>query len=109
MPTCTELLIQLAATRRERQVAAEAVLASQGDVIGLEKDQKRLADAKARLQQIDTQLAAQESAFEQQGCFAIQPQRILDIGFDTPRDVTDVDALYAQTVAFGGPNATVCA
>src|SRR6266567_4720639 len=98
MPTCTELRIQLAATRREWQFAASAVRAYQGEVAELEKDhttnpqslaaaQKRLADAKARLQQIEAQYAALESTFEEQGCFAIQPQRILDIAFDNPQDV----------------------
>jgi hypothetical protein len=118
MPTCTELRIRLAATRREWQFAASAVRGYQGDVAELEKDhttdpqmlaaaQRRLADAKVRLQQIEAQYAALESTFEEQGCFAIQPQRILDIAFDNPQDVRDIDALYAQTVAFGGPTKSI--
>lgn len=112
MATCKDLRDQIDRLLKERDQASTEVSGDEGDLKELEADvhhinhaliaqaQATLAADRAKLQQINDQLAAALSAFYEQGC-PIQPQRILDIRFENPDQLKDVDALFAQGVALG--------
>jgi hypothetical protein len=111
--TCDEIRLQLAATRAELDQAAADVISARGSLAELESESTHvnpkiiaaaaaeLAAAEARLSQLGGQLESLKSALVANKCLRIQPAGILEIRFDNPTSVKNVDPLFAQTVAFG--------
>ena len=115
MTGCDDIRVQLAATRAALDRAAVDVRVARGDLAELESEstqvnpqiilaaREELAEAEARLEQLGAQLESSMAALVDNKCMRIQPSGILEIRFDNPTDVTNVDPLLAQTVAFGQP------
>ena len=64
----------------------------------------RLAESEAQLRQLDEKFSSLKSALVANNCLVMQPAEILQIQFDNPTEVRNVDALFAQTVALGQPD-----
>src|SRR5207245_1109769 len=113
------LRLQLAAAQAERDEVAQEVLSDQGDLAELEADKKHvnpqvlaaaeaaLAAARAHLRQVDDRLGSLMSALFDNHCFLMQPGEILQIRFDNPTGVKNVDPLFAQNVALGKADPTL--
>lgn len=116
MAICDDLRLQLAATQTERDGAATQVISDRGDLAELEADashvnpdllaaaRAKLAESEAQVRQLDEKLSALKSALVANNCLVMQPAQILQIQFDNPTEVRNVDALFAQTVALGQPD-----
>ena len=116
---CAQLRGQLVATRAERDSATDELHSAEQDLAELRADGRhvnpeilaaavaRVGDAQRRVAALDAEIADLQSQFAQAGCLSLAPQRILDIEFDNPRDVRNVDALFAQSVALGGPGESI--
>jgi hypothetical protein len=116
---CAQLRGQLVATRAERDGAADELHSAEQDLAELNSEGKhvnpeilaaavaRVGDARRRVASLDAVIADLQGQFVQAGCLSLAPQRILDIEFDNPRGVRNVDALFAQSVALGGPGESI--
>jgi hypothetical protein len=118
MATCDQIRAQLIELFQKEDALTKMVTADQGDLKELQSEsthvnqalllaaQNKLSTDEAELKLTVDQISTLRNALETQGCLIMQPQQILDIQFTNPSDVTDVDALYAQHVAFGKQDPT---
>lgn len=116
---CAQLRAQQLATQTDRDSAADEVRSAEQDLAELESEsthvnpqilaaaEQQVTDARHRVALLDTAIADLQSQFAAAGCLSLAPQRILDIEFDNPREVRNVDALFAQSVALGGPGESI--